>query len=221
MLPTMLPARPFYMIRHGETVMNAKKLCCGGGVDTPLTDDGRAQAAMVARVLEVLDEGPTLIVNSNMSRTRETTDIVNKNARLPVVEDHDLREHMLGAWEQKPWDEIIPKLFTDEKPDGGESTPEYDLRVRGALSGHLSRHPGERLLFVVHGGTFHAILRQYRYPGASGIFIPNATLHHFDPEPGHEHDPMPWRVRQMTWETDRAVTAPAVFCPSQLKNKGV
>ena len=30
----VIPAQSFYLIRHGQTVMNAKRLTCGGGVDT-------------------------------------------------------------------------------------------------------------------------------------------------------------------------------------------
>lgn len=206
----MIPARPFYLIRHGETVMNAARLSCGGGVDTVLNDDGRAQAALAARVLENLEEKPTLIINSGMSRTRETTEIINKNLSLPVLEDPDLREHMLGEWEQAPWEEIIPHLRSGVKPRGGESAEEYATRVRTVLDRHLQQHDGENLLFVAHGGTFHSFQRMHGQMRRT--FIPNATLHHFAPEPAHT--PMPWRVRMFGW--DNALTvAPAPICPSQ------
>lgn len=198
------------MIRHGETVMNALKLSCGGGVDTVLNDDGRAQAALAAKVLAALTEKPTLIINSGMSRTRETTKIVNEFIQLPVIEDNELREHMLGEWENKPWDDIIPHLRAGNKPQGGESADEFAARVREAISRNLLTYKDERVLFVTHGGTFHSFQRmhgQFRR-----TFIPNATLHRFDPEPAHQ--PMPWRVQVFNWANGVAVT-PSPICPSR------
>jgi probable phosphoglycerate mutase len=209
----MIPARSFYLIRHGETVMNALKLCCGGGVDTELNEEGRKQAAEAALTIEALAEKPTLIINSGMSRTRETTAIINKNTKIPVIEDHDLREHMLGEWEGQPWDTIVPKLRTDAKPEGGESGHEYAMRIKTALNRHLGQHEGERLLFVTHGGTFHSLLRLYDHGQDKVLFIPNATLHHFQPEPAHT--PMPWRVNVLHW-VGRVKTSPAAICPSQV-----
>jgi hypothetical protein len=47
---------------------------------------------------------------------------------------------------------------------------------------------------------------------ARNLFIPNATLHRFDPEPAH--GAMPWRVTLYEWKN--ALSAgPAPICPSQ------
>jgi len=207
----MIPARPFFLIRHGETVMNALKRCCGGGVDTTLNKDGRAQAESAAHVLQSLPEKPTLIINSGMSRTRETTEIVNQFINLPVLEDNELREHMMGEWENAPWEDIMPHLRAGTKPVGGESSDEYAARVRGALTRNLNKHPSERILFVAHGGTFHSFMRIHGM--GRHIFIPNATLHRFAPEPAHEK--MPWRVDMIRWTQGGPHTAPAPICPSQ------
>ena len=211
-MPDMIPARAFYMIRHGETVMNALKLSCGGGVDTVLNDQGRKQADLAAHALQALDDKPTLIINSGMSRTRETTEIINKFINLPVIEDNELREHMLGEWENKPWEDIIPHLRAGIKPQGGESADEFASRVRAALSRNLMGYEGERLLFVTHGGLFHSFQRMHGQHRRT--FIPNATLHAFDPEP--KHTPMPWRIQVLNWVGHgRLKVTPSPICPSQ------
>lgn len=211
----MIPARPFYLIRHGETVMNALKLTCGGGVDTELNDTGKAQAAEAARVLAALPQKPTLIINSGMRRTRETTAILNEALNIPVMEDPDLREHMLGVWERQPWADVMPDIVADKKPDGGESATEFAARVRATFTRALETHPTERLLFVAHGGTFHSFLRFHGVQ--KRLFIPNAVLHAFEPEPAHS--PMPWRVTQCLppsgTETIVQITAP--ICPSYVE----
>ncbi|MCB1538367.1 MAG: histidine phosphatase family protein [Rhodospirillales bacterium] len=207
----MLPARPFFLIRHGETVMNAKRLFCGGGVDTELNAEGRRQAFDVTKVLDAMPahQRPTLIVHSDMVRTRQTTEILNSSLNLPVMADHDLREQMMGEWEKLPWSETLPLLHSGAKPKGGESRAEFGARVRTAFIRVLSNHAGERILIVGHGGTFHAL--QLIHGVDRRVFIPNATLHRFAPEPAHA--PMPWRITYYRWKNAlREDTAP--ICPS-------
>jgi len=209
----MLPTRPFYLIRHGETVLNAQKLCCGGGVDTVLNDTGKAQARQAANLLAALpgDQRPTLIIQSGMSRTRETAGILNTALDVPVLEDNDLREHMLGEWEMLPWEEALPRIRSNEKPKGGESAEEFALRVGTALARVLGDHQDERIMVVAHGGTFHSIQRLYkRYRNAH---IPNCDLHHFAPE--LSFDPMPWKIDRFDLRERVAVRLSAPFCPSQ------
>ena len=205
----IVPAAPFYLIRHGQTVMNAKRLTCGGGVDTSLNDEGRRQAHLAAKVLAALPEKPTLIIHSDMKRTRQTTEILNAELQLPILADNDLREHMMGEWEEKPWDEVFPFLHGDTKPAGGESRHEFGARVRAAITRNLQAHASERVLFVGHGGTFHSF--QLIHGRDRRVFIPNAALHRFDPEPSHQ--PMPWKVTLYEWK-NALRSGPAPICPS-------
>ena len=206
----MIHAKPFMLIRHGETVMNSLELSCGGGVDTELTPKGFGQAELAAKALFALPVKPTLIINSGMRRTRETTATLNRTLNLPVLEDNELREHMLGEWEHTTWAETLPHLINDDKPKGGESSTEYAARVRATLDRNLKEHASERILFVAHGGTFHSLMRVYGM--YRNVFIHNATLHGFDPEPAHT--PMPWRVTMHQWKNDALLTTAANICPS-------
>ena len=193
--------------------MNAQRITCGGGVDTVLNDEGRRQAFVGAKVLAALPEDtrPTLIIHSDMARTRETTEILNADLGLPVIGDNELREHMMGEWERQPWDLVFPHLrgAPDVVPKGGESRNQFGARIRDAMTKNLNAHPSERVLFVTHGGVFHSF--QLLHGITRNLFIANATLHHFVPEPAHH--PMPWRVTLYEWKNDlRSGTAP--ICPS-------
>lgn len=207
----------FYLIRHGETEMNAKRLCCGGGVDTVLTDTGRMQAELARRVLEVAPVKPTLIIHSNMSRTRETAAILNRTLDIPVKTDSELREHMMGEWEGKTWDEALPHLLSNAKPAGGENMDEFASRVSRALNRNLYEHQDERVMFVGHGGIFHSILRLYNQ--SRDVFIPNATLHDFVPAP--DCTQMPWQIDLLGMNDAGIIKREAAnICPVRFSKAG-
>ncbi|MBL8638149.1 MAG: histidine phosphatase family protein [Alphaproteobacteria bacterium] len=50
----MIPARPFYMLRHGQSEANMADVIAGRGVDSPLTAQGRNEAETVRSTLSQL-----------------------------------------------------------------------------------------------------------------------------------------------------------------------
>lgn len=73
--------RRFYLVRHGETVLNAQHV--KQGEEGNLSDNGRAQA-------KVLGEHFThfsidRIISSTYERARETAEIINESARVPIM----------------------------------------------------------------------------------------------------------------------------------------
>ena len=84
------------LVRHGETDWNADGRL-QGHTDRPLTDFGRRQARDLAAALA--GEDLTAIYSSDLTRARETAEIVAERLGLPVVLDRDLREKDWGNWE--------------------------------------------------------------------------------------------------------------------------
>ena len=79
-------------------------------------------------------------VSSDLSRARETAEIVIGSRAIPLELDADWREMRFGAWEGLAWPEIVardprlndehrtvPKFYT---PEGGESFDDICARVR-------------------------------------------------------------------------------------------
>ena len=95
----MLPAKPFYLIRHGETVANVARIMAGGGSESVLTENGQNQAKTLATVIHNLEKRPTKIIHSPMVRARDTAGFINEALDLVMHEIDDLREHMVGEWE--------------------------------------------------------------------------------------------------------------------------
>src|SRR5947199_3660663 len=97
------------LIRHGETDWNAEHRW-QGHADVPLNARGREQAKALAE--ELAPEGIDAIYASDLSRARDTAEIVGERLGVPVVLDPDLREIDVGSREgltgeevgERPWD---------------------------------------------------------------------------------------------------------------------
>ena len=136
------------LVRHGETDWNAEGRL-QGHTDRPLNEHGRRQAKELAETLA--GEGADAIYASDLSRAKETAEIVGERLGLTVVIDPDLREKNWGNWEGLTGDERVHVEFE------GESTEAHRDRVMGAVRRIVARHPEERIVVVTHGGSLRRI----------------------------------------------------------------
>jgi broad specificity phosphatase PhoE len=109
-------------------------------------------------------------VASDLSRARETAEIVIGTRPIALELDPDWREMRFGVWEGLAWPEIVardpslndahrtvPKFYT---PAGGESFEDICERVARAVERIAERaFDGERILVATHAGALHALLR--------------------------------------------------------------
>jgi probable phosphoglycerate mutase len=136
------------LVRHGETDWNAEgKL--QGHTDRPLNDYGRRQAQALADKLA--GESIDAVYASDLSRARETAEILGAKLGLPVVVDPDLREKNWGNWEGLTSDERLHIEFE------GETSEAHRDRTLSAVQRIVERHPGERVVVVTHGGSLRRI----------------------------------------------------------------
>jgi len=136
-------------VRHGETDWNAEGRL-QGHTDRPLNDDGRRQAEALADRLAG-EDAVDAIYASDLSRARETAEIVGERLGLTVVIDPDLREKNWGNWEGLTGDERASVEFV------GESTEAHRERVLRAVRRIAERHPDQRIVVVTHGGSLRRI----------------------------------------------------------------
>jgi broad specificity phosphatase PhoE len=153
------------LARHGETDDNREPIRVQGFRDTPLNDTGRSQAVELAE--RVADQGVASLWSSDLSRARETAEIVAARIGLEPRLDPRLREANRGDWEGK--------LFIDIERDeperyaawrrageawrfpGGESLREQMDRVGAALD-DVSAAGRLPALVVCHGGSIRVTL---------------------------------------------------------------
>jgi broad specificity phosphatase PhoE len=137
------------LVRHGETAWNAERRW-QGHADVPLNERGREQAAALAESLA--GERIDAIYTSDLSRARDTADIVGARIGVPVVVIGDLREVDVGPIEGMTADEA--RAFPEWQ---GESREAHSARVLGALDRIAAVHPGQRVLVVTHGGSMRRV----------------------------------------------------------------
>ncbi len=153
------------IIRHGETEWNAS-VKYQGHTDVELSEVGKAQAVKVGERLK--KEKINAIYSSDLKRAYDTGLQIAKRCRLSCITQEDLRETSFGEWEGLTYKEIsskYPKLVkkwrSDPetiKPPGGESFRQMQERVINIFNKIISKHPGETVALISHGGTIRVLL---------------------------------------------------------------
>ena len=174
------------LARHGETDDNRPPLRFQGWRDTPLNDAGRLQASELAE--RMAGEQLVSLWSSDLSRARETAEIVGRRIGLPVKLDARLREGNRGRWEGRLFEDVAreePDLYAawtragdDWRFPGGESLREQQLRVLVCIDD--IRATGELpALAVCHGGSIRVVLCASDPRGLAAFptfRVPNTTV---------------------------------------------
>ncbi len=117
-----------YLIRHGATTLSSEDRF-SGGTDVDLSEEGRWQAACLARRLA--DDEIVAFYSSPMRRTVETASIIAEPLHLTLQIREGLREIHHGRWETMRRTEVeerYPEEYAAWQedpftfaPEGGES----------------------------------------------------------------------------------------------------
>lgn len=154
-----------YLLRHGETALNAERRY-QGRLDTPLSDAG-------ARQLRPPPLFPEHVYVSPMLRARQTASVLFPAAEQRVVED--LREMDFGIFEGKTYRELsgnsayrrwVDSGCTAPVPEG-EDRASFCARTCAAFEELLAEELAageETLVIVAHGGTQMAVLERWGVP---------------------------------------------------------
>lgn len=190
--------KKLYLLRHGQTEFNVKKLV-QGRCDSPLTDLGRQQAGAAAAWLKAHDVIPDKVVSSPLGRAMDTASLVATELLGPdaaVEPCEGIIERCYGAFEEGPHDALPTDVWDpgeDLIPFGGEGSHALQERMVATLT-NLMRAKGKTLLAVSHGSAS----RQFIKAAAPEGFelpdkLPNCAIMIFDFEelaPQAEGEPL-------------------------------
>ena len=154
MINFALMATTIYLVRHGETVDNARQIMQG---QTPgeLNEQGREQARQVAERLAAEDFDA--VVASDLHRAVQTAEIIAAPHGLPVVTTPLLRERDWGSFTGR----FIPDLRGEVWPDDIETEEALLRRAHDFLQKMTATYEGKRVVAVGHGIINKAILAVY------------------------------------------------------------
>jgi alpha-ribazole phosphatase/probable phosphoglycerate mutase len=161
----MTPA--LWLIRHPEPEASAEGRCYGS-LDWDLSETGMRQANAIAAALAA--EPLAAIYSSPRRRCVQAAEILAATRSCPLQRSDALRELDFGEFEGRRYDEIAalyPNLYREwmERPTevefpGGESFPAMRQRVLQAAADLRTRHAGETIALVTHGGVNRIILAE-------------------------------------------------------------
>lgn len=175
-----------YLLRHGQTEFNVKKLV-QGRCDSPLTDLGRKQAGMAAAWLKDHDVVPDKVVSSPLGRAMDTaslvaTELLGLDAEAEPCEG--IIERSYGTFEEGPHDALPTDVWDpgeDLVPFGGEGSRALQERMVGTLTNLMGADGIETLLAVSHGSASRQFIKAAAPEGFElPTKLPNCAIMIFD-----------------------------------------
>lgn len=158
------------LVRHGETDWNRDRRI-QGSTDVPLNDTGRAQAREAGVLLRAQLDAPAIapiVVSSDLSRARETAEIIAAELDLPAPRTYPaLRERAYGEAEGVEASEFIRRWgeWHSAEIPGAEPWPHVRERGLRALAQvvrdarRTTAPSAASVIVVTHGAMIRELLR--------------------------------------------------------------
>ena len=157
-------ATDLLIVRHGESAparVDEPAPRKDGHSDPALAPEGVEQAQRLAERLA--HERIDAIYVTSLQRTAQTAAPLAQRLGIEPVVEPDLREIYLGEWEGVAFRKYVAEghptavqMFLEKRWDvipGAESNDEFAGRVRAGMERIIAKHPGQRVVVVVHGGV--------------------------------------------------------------------
>lgn len=159
--------RTIYLVRHGKIQLQDEQRRYIGQLDLPLAAEGVRQAQCLQKRIDRTEF--SAVICSDLTRSRQTAEIIAKHKEVPIMPRADLREISLGQWEGLTFAEVerqYPREFEARGMDigyyrvpGGESFADCGRRVVAAFQEILGTVTGD-ILLSGHAGVNRLLLCQ-------------------------------------------------------------
>lgn len=186
---TAMP-HPVYLVRHGQSQWNVRRLTQGQTAHPPLTDLGRSQSAaaaeLIAADLAASGLAAERLVSSDLTRAAETAETIGARLLLTVDTDTRLREQHLGELEGRSYEETWAAAEECDWSDptlpiaGGESLMDVYDRMAAVLD---EVDPAVVSILVSHGDAIRAAvayLNGVKPHEADWVEVPNGAVARID-----------------------------------------
>ncbi|MBL6445915.1 histidine phosphatase family protein [Fulvivirga sp. 29W222] len=168
-----MKSKKIYLIRHGQTDYNLKKIVQGSGIDAPLNETGRKQAASFYRTFQNIPFDK--VYTSTLQRSIQSVEkFIEKGIPHQTLSglneiNWGTREGMeITPEEDAYYHDVIHQWQTGNitlRIEGGESPQDVYNRQKEALEVILSNSDEENVLICMHGRAMRVLLCQMlNYP---------------------------------------------------------
>jgi broad specificity phosphatase PhoE len=152
-----------YIVRHGETEWNVKKII-QGHEDIPLNKKGEAQAKKLAKKLRHIKFDA--VFSSDLIRSKRTAEIIILEKKLAVQTTKALKERYFGKYQGRSFsvNNEMTKLINNLKMviGPGAKEVESDEKIISRLTTFLrevaAAYVNKTILIVSHGGPMRTLL---------------------------------------------------------------
>lgn len=170
-----------YFVRHGQTEDNVNKIATGHR-DTPLSDEGLKEAEKLA--FEIPNDF-TQMYSSDLTRCKQTTEILNRKLGLKITYDPRLRERNFGSLTGQSVETFSSEIREKDKnqkydyrPYGGESVEDVKNRVFDFIKDLLNKQKEAKVLVVTSAGIIRLLHNLVNKEVHEKIH--NASIHEFE-----------------------------------------
>ncbi len=153
-----------YLIRHGESEYNAKKII-QGHIDTNLSPKGFVQARLVGEYLKKFNIQK--IISSDLRRAYQTATTISDILDMEVIIDKRIREMHFGEWEGRTYEHIYQNNLEDfqnwlKNPVACPLPSQEDIKKfvnrLNLFINDLKKMEEENIAVVAHGGSIQGII---------------------------------------------------------------
>lgn len=189
------PGFRLYLVRHGQTESNVRKLLDSAPPGPPLTELGRRQALELAETLA--DEPIVAIHASTAIRAQLTATPLAEKLDLPVRVVDGAREVSVGELEGRGDEQALQRFFEvfhawnagdlDRPMPGGETGRQAIDRFRRVVEDICAPHPDGVVVLVAHGAVIRlasvAMAGNLSAEQVAAALVPNVGRVVFTPDP--------------------------------------
>jgi broad specificity phosphatase PhoE len=168
MATTSTPFRHLYLVRHGQTALNAEGRL-RGLANPELDDTGLTEARAVARVLAT--KGIVRVYSSPLERTARTAQIIAEGIGAPWAADERFNDRDYGPWTGEVKADVIARWGAVDNAPGVEPLAEVLARTRPALDSVLDETAQGHIVVVTHDAVIRLLIAAID-PRATDLVMP-------------------------------------------------
>ncbi|MCX7520862.1 histidine phosphatase family protein [Microbacterium sp. STN6] len=150
-------AQHVYLVRHGQTALNAEGRL-RGLANPPLDGIGLAEAKALAGVLAA--KGPVRVVSSPLARAARTAGIIAEAAGVGCSVDERFNDRDYGPQTGNIKAEVIAQWGTVDDAPGVEPLEDVLARARPELDALLDGPEGDPVIVVTHDAVIRPLIAE-------------------------------------------------------------